>query len=66
MDKSIEVLLTLFPRCKCLLLQLRAVSLGGVRCVVWRGGLLTLNISSSDGVTHMTSAGPPMHSTAPL
>jgi hypothetical protein len=31
-----------------------------------RGESITLNISSSVGVTHMTSAGPPMQSTAPL
>lgn len=65
--KAIKVLLALFPACKRLLLQLRTVGLEIVKMRRHaRGELLTLNISSSVGVTHMTRAGPPMQSTAPL
>lgn len=32
--EAIEVLLSLFPVCECLLLELRTVGLRGVRCVV--------------------------------
>ena len=66
MHEPVKVLLALLPARKGLLLELRVVALRIVRYVDARGGLLTLNISSSDGVTHMTSAGPPMQSTAPL
>lgn len=65
--KPIKVLLTLFSVCERLLLELRAVGLGDIKTHHQaRGGLPTLNISSSVGVTHMTRAGPPMQSTAPL
>jgi hypothetical protein len=65
----IETLLSLFSPREGLLLEFRAVALQCVRfwlsTTPWRV-LLTLNISSSVGVNHMTNAGPPMTMNAPL